>query len=110
MRPVSLDIAEVIVAEANVCGACSRSAADSSLHVRESDGTPMAKLFICRFCRVEMEPIALADGSVVLACIDCEMIEPERDAARSRSGTRFSASVAVQKSASSLRRLRNADF
>jgi hypothetical protein len=51
----------------------------------------MAKLFICRFCRVEMEPIALADGSVVLACIDCEMIEPERDAARSRSGTRFSA-------------------
>src|SRR5438067_3315643 len=58
--------------------ACSRHAADSSLHLCESDGTPMANLFICRFCRVEMEAIALAGGSAVLVCVDCERVELKR--------------------------------
>jgi hypothetical protein len=34
----------------------------------------MARLFCCRFCRVEMAPIALADGCAVLLCVDCDLI------------------------------------
>jgi hypothetical protein len=28
----------------------------------------------CRFCRVEMVPVALADGSVAIVCIGCDLI------------------------------------
>src|SRR5262245_19655112 len=64
---------------AQSAGACSRLGADSSLHACESDGTPM-KLLCCRACRVEMEPIALADGSAVLVCVDCELIALQHEA------------------------------
>src|SRR2546430_14243586 len=55
------------------CG-CSRVRADSSCLPGESDGTWMAKLFCCRLCRIEIEPIALADGMVALVCVDCDLI------------------------------------
>ena len=34
----------------------------------------MVKAFCCRYCRVEIEPIGLADGSAALICIDCDLI------------------------------------
>lgn len=34
----------------------------------------MARLFCCRLCRVELAPIALADGRAVLVCVDCDTI------------------------------------
>jgi hypothetical protein len=39
----------------------------------------MVKAFCCRFCRVEIEPIGLADGSAALICIDCDLIGIEHD-------------------------------
>src|SRR5262249_58122230 len=63
-------------------GGCSFRAADSSLCIRESDGTPMARLWCCRFCMVEMEPVKLADGTAALVCIDCDVIGLEHEVAR----------------------------
>src|SRR5215831_7648043 len=63
-------------------GGCSFRAADSSLCIRESDGTPMARLWCCRFCLVEMEPVKLADGTAALVCIDCDVIGLEHEVAR----------------------------
>jgi hypothetical protein len=34
----------------------------------------MVKAFCCGYCRVEIEPIGLADGSAALVCIDCDLI------------------------------------
>ena len=39
----------------------------------------MVKAFCCCYCRVEIEPIALADGSAALVCIDCDLIGIEHD-------------------------------
>ncbi len=39
----------------------------------------MVKAFCCRTCLVEIEPIALADGSAALVCIDCDLIGIEHD-------------------------------
>src|SRR4029453_2950150 len=63
-------------------GGCSFRASDSSLCIRESDGTPMARLWCCRFCMVEMEPVKLADGTAALVCIDCDVIGLEHEVAR----------------------------
>jgi hypothetical protein len=41
---------------------------------RESDGTPMAKLFICRLCVAELARVELADGTAALVCVDCDAI------------------------------------
>jgi len=40
----------------------------------ESIGTSMIKFFCCRRCRVEIEPVKLADGTAALVCIDCDLI------------------------------------
>jgi hypothetical protein len=52
----------------------------------------MAKLFHCRFCMVEIEALALADGSAALICVDCDVIglahEVARGAAMWRAGLR----------------------
>ena len=43
----------------------------------------MAKVFFCcRLCRVEIEPIALADGTAALICIDCDRIGLAHEVAR----------------------------
>jgi hypothetical protein len=34
----------------------------------------MAKPFSCRLCMVEIEPLALADGTAALVCVDCDII------------------------------------
>jgi hypothetical protein len=34
----------------------------------------MEKLFWCRLCLTEIEPIALADGTMALVCLDCDLI------------------------------------
>lgn len=34
----------------------------------------MAKLFWCRLCLTEIEPIALADGTRALVCLDRDLI------------------------------------
>jgi hypothetical protein len=34
----------------------------------------MAKLFCCRYCRVELAPIALGDSTAILLCLDCDVI------------------------------------
>jgi hypothetical protein len=39
----------------------------------------MVKAFCCRYCRIEIGPIALADGSAALICIDCDLIGIEHD-------------------------------
>jgi hypothetical protein len=39
----------------------------------------MVKAFCCRYCRVEIEPIGLADGSAALVCIDCDLIGIEHE-------------------------------
>ena len=39
----------------------------------------MVKAFCCRYCRVEIEPIALTDGSAALVCIDCDLIGIEHE-------------------------------
>jgi hypothetical protein len=39
----------------------------------------MVKAFCCRTCLVEIEAIALADGSAALVCIDCDLIGIEHD-------------------------------
>jgi hypothetical protein len=59
--------------------------------VRNRWNCPIAKLFNCRFYRVEMKSIALGDGSAFLMCLDCEMIALDRKAARARRRMRFSA-------------------
>ena len=41
---------------------------------RESDGTAMAKLVICRLCVAELARVELADGTVALVCVDCDAI------------------------------------
>jgi hypothetical protein len=35
---------------------------------------PMASLFCCRRCVVEIEPIGLADGTAALVCVACDVI------------------------------------
>jgi hypothetical protein len=40
----------------------------------ESEGTLMAKRFRCRSCLVEIEAVALADGTAALVCIDCDVM------------------------------------
>jgi hypothetical protein len=42
----------------------------------------MATLISCRYCRVELARIALADGSAALLCLDCQVthFEHKRDA------------------------------
>jgi len=42
----------------------------------------MARLWCCRFCMVEMEPVKLADGTAALVCIDCDVIGLEHEVAR----------------------------
>jgi hypothetical protein len=42
----------------------------------------MAKLFHCRFCMVEIEALALADGSAALVCVDCDVIGLTHEVAR----------------------------
>ena len=39
----------------------------------------MAKLFGCRLCAVELERVALADGSVVVFCVTCDTIGVEQE-------------------------------
>jgi hypothetical protein len=39
----------------------------------------MAKLFGCRLCAVELERVALADGSVAVFCATCDMIGVEHE-------------------------------
>jgi hypothetical protein len=34
----------------------------------------MAKILCCWMCRVELEPIGLADGSGAMLCVGCDMI------------------------------------
>jgi hypothetical protein len=45
----------------------------------------MVKAFCCRFCRVEIEPVGLADGSAALICIDCDLIGIEHEIVRGAS-------------------------
>ena len=42
----------------------------------------MARLWCCRFCMVEMEPVKLADGTAALVCIDCDVMGLEHEVAR----------------------------
>jgi hypothetical protein len=39
----------------------------------------MVKAFCCRYCRVEIEPIGLANGSAALICIGCDLIGIEHE-------------------------------
>lgn len=41
----------------------------------------MAILLCCRLCAVEMARIELADGSVSLLCIDCDLVGLEHEIA-----------------------------
>ena len=41
----------------------------------------MAKFFSCRFCLVEMERFKLADGTVALVCVACDVIGLEHEMA-----------------------------
>ena len=41
----------------------------------------MAKFFCCRFCLVEMERFKLADGTVALVCVACDVIGLEHEMA-----------------------------
>jgi hypothetical protein len=42
----------------------------------------MTKIFCCRFCAVQCEPLKLADGSTVLLCTTCDLIGVEREVAQ----------------------------
>jgi hypothetical protein len=42
----------------------------------------MPKLHVCRLCCIELEPVALADGSRVLLCAPCDLLGIETDVAR----------------------------
>ena len=52
----------------------------------------MAKLLCCRFCLVEMERFKLADGTVALVCVACDVIGLEHEMAH---GGPFAASRSV---------------
>jgi hypothetical protein len=45
-------------------------------HCRRTNqsGAPMAKLFCCRVCMIEMARVELADGTAALICVDCDVI------------------------------------
>ena len=58
---------------------CLRLRADSSLPMANQMELSMVKAFCCRYCRAEIEPIALADGSAALVCIDCDLIGIDHD-------------------------------
>jgi len=68
----------------------------------------MARLWCCRFCRVEMEPVKLADGTAALVCIDCDVIGLEHEVARGgpmrSAGAAAGAGVGVGKKQRSTRR------
>jgi hypothetical protein len=34
----------------------------------------MVSIFCCRYCRVEIDPVALGDGTAILLCLDCDVI------------------------------------
>ena len=53
---------------------CPSPRADFIIALGESIGTSMIKIFCCRRCQVEIEPIKLADGTAALICIDCDVI------------------------------------
>jgi hypothetical protein len=40
----------------------------------ESEGILMVKRFSCRLCLIEIEPIALADGTAAVVCVDCDLM------------------------------------
>ena len=42
----------------------------------------MAKASWCRHCRVEVEPVGLADGTLALICLDCDLIGLEHEMRR----------------------------
>jgi len=52
----------------------------------------MAKFSSCRFCLVEMERFELADGTVALGCVACDVIGLEHEMAH---GGPFAASRSV---------------
>jgi hypothetical protein len=41
----------------------------------------MRRRFHCRYCVVEMERVVLADSTVALLCVDCDLIGLEREIA-----------------------------
>jgi hypothetical protein len=47
----------------------------------DQKGTSVRRRFHCRYCVVEMERLALADGTAVLVCVDCDLIGLEREIA-----------------------------
>jgi hypothetical protein len=44
-------------------------------------GTSVRRRFHCRYCVVEMERLALADGTAALVCVDCDLIGLEYEIA-----------------------------
>ena len=46
----------------------------------------MAKFLCCRFCLVEMERFKLADGTVALVCVACDVIGLEHEMAHGGPG------------------------
>ena len=68
----------------------------------------MARLWCCRFCMVEMEPVKLADGTAALVCIDCDVNGLEHEVARGgpmrSAGAAAGAGVGVGKKQRSTRR------
>jgi len=61
---------------------CVLRALRSPLRVANQLELAMTMLFCCRFCRVEMARIGLADGTVALVCSDCEVVGLAHEFAR----------------------------
>src|SRR6266540_5011708 len=74
---------------------CLRLRADSSLPMANQMELSMVKAFCCRYCRVEIEPIGLADGSAALVCIDCDLIGIEIGRAPRLNSSHITISYAV---------------
>ena len=64
----------------------------------------MAKLLCCRFCLVEMERFKLADGTVALVCVACDVIGLEHEMAYG--GPRRPAGLSATARAAKTRRAR----
>jgi hypothetical protein len=66
----------------------------------------MPKFFHCHFCVVEMERFKLADGTVALVCVACDMIGLEHEVANGgflRTAGRSAGTPASKKRRSRLR-------
>jgi hypothetical protein len=64
----------------------------------------MAKFLCCRFCLIEMERFKLADGTVALVCVACDVIGLEHEMAYG--GPRRPAGLSATARAAKTRRAR----